>query len=323
MSKISRFKAALSKMLAVFGNVSTDKGVLAWDGDEDLKAGDAVYIEDQDGERTPAPDGDYATSDAKTIVVVDGKVSEIKDPEAQVAPAPEEPQTEMGRVSTDKGELLWEGDEDLAAGKEVYIEGEEGRVPAPDGEYATEDGKVIVVVEGKVSEIQDPDAEVAARKSAFARVKTAFEESFDEKMKAIIAAIIALRGDDADWYLYTAGENFAVVSVWGEDGDHYFRYNITWNEDGTAHAEGGEEVKMMFVPVDYKDPFAEGGEVDELRKDNAELRSQVEVITRKMEEMSRTPVAKPAHAEVKASAETGKTGNKGLDRLARYVDAGK
>ena len=77
MSKISRFKAALSKMLAVFGNVSTDKGVLAWDGDEDLKAGDSIYIEDQDGNRTPAPDGEYVTSDAKTIVVADGKVAEI------------------------------------------------------------------------------------------------------------------------------------------------------------------------------------------------------------------------------------------------------
>ena len=93
MSKINRFKAALAKLLAAFGNVSTDKGVLAWDGDEDLKEGDAVYIEDQEGNREVAPDGDYVTSDAKTVVVVDGKVSEIKDPDAEVAteePAQEE-----------------------------------------------------------------------------------------------------------------------------------------------------------------------------------------------------------------------------------------
>ena len=92
MSKINRFKAALAKLLAAFGNVSTDKGILAWDGDEDLKEGDAVYIEDADGNRETAPDGDYVTSDAKTVVVVDGKVSEIKDPEAEVAP--EEPAQE-------------------------------------------------------------------------------------------------------------------------------------------------------------------------------------------------------------------------------------
>ena len=159
MSKINRFKAALTKLLAVFGNVSTDKGVLAWDGEEDLKAGDAVYIEDEEGNRTPAEDGDYVTSDAKTIVVEDGKVAEIKDPEAEVAPEePAEPaEVEMGSIATDNGELSWEGEEDLKEGDEVFIEG----APAPDGEYKTEDGKTIVVVEGKVAEIRDPEAEVA------------------------------------------------------------------------------------------------------------------------------------------------------------------
>ena len=167
MSKINRFKAALAKLLAVFGNVTTDKGVLAWDGDEDLKEGDAVFIEDQEGNRTDAPDGDYITSDNKTIVVVDGKVSEIRDPEAEVAPeeAPaneeEEVAVKHGRIATDKGELIWEGEEDLKAGDAVFVEGEEGLAPAPDGEYKTEDGKTIVVAEGIVAEIRDPEAEVA------------------------------------------------------------------------------------------------------------------------------------------------------------------
>ena len=165
MSKINRFKATLAKLLAVFGNVTTDKGVLAWDGEEDLKAGDAVFIEDQEGNRETAPDGDYITSDNKTIVVVDGKVSEIRDQEAEVAPAEEpanEPEENFGRIATDKYELIWEGEEDLKEGDAVFIEeAEEGRVPAPDGEYKTEDGKTIVVVEGKVAEIRDPEAEVA------------------------------------------------------------------------------------------------------------------------------------------------------------------
>lgn len=164
MSKINRFKATLAKLLAVFGNVTTDKGVLAWDGEEDLKAGDAVFIEDQEGNRETAPDGDYITSDNKTIVVVDGKVSEIRDPEAEVAPAEEpanEPEENFGRKATDNGEIIWEGEEDLKEGDAVFVEGEDGLVPAPDGEYKTEDGKTIVVVEGKVAEIRDPEAEVA------------------------------------------------------------------------------------------------------------------------------------------------------------------
>ena len=167
MSKIKRFKAALARLLAEFGNISTDKGVLAWDGDEDLKEGDAVYIEDADGNRETAPDGDYVTTDAKTVVVADGKVAEIRDPEAEVAPEPaveeaeKEPEQTFGRIATDNGELVWEGEGDLAEGAAVFVEGEEGLTPAPDGEYKTEDGKTIVVVEGRVAEIRDPEAEVA------------------------------------------------------------------------------------------------------------------------------------------------------------------
>lgn len=97
MSKVNRLKAAIAKLLEselateyTFGSVTTDKGVLHWGGDEDLKADDAVTIEDENGERTPAPDGDYTTADNKVVVVVDGKVAEIKDPEAEVAPEGEE-----------------------------------------------------------------------------------------------------------------------------------------------------------------------------------------------------------------------------------------
>ena len=157
MSKLSKLKEALAKALAEFGNVTTDKGILAWDGDDDLKAGDPVYIEDAEGNRTPAEDGDYRTDDNKIIVVVDGKVAEIKDPEAEVAPVAEE----MGKVSTDKGDLLWEGEEDLKEGDSVYVEKDGENVPAEDGDYTTEDGKVIKVAEGKVESITDTEAEVA------------------------------------------------------------------------------------------------------------------------------------------------------------------
>lgn len=86
MSKLSQIRAGLAALLARFGRVTTDKGVLQWDGDEDLKAGDRVYVDNEDGSRKEAEDGEYVTADNKTIVVVDGAVSEIRDPEAEVAP---------------------------------------------------------------------------------------------------------------------------------------------------------------------------------------------------------------------------------------------
>ena len=313
MSKITRFKAALAKLLAAFGNVSTDKGVLAWDGDEDLEAGDAVYIEDQEGNRETAPDGDYVTSDAKTIVVVDGKVSEIKDPEAEVSTT----EGEFGSKATDKGTLRWEGEEDLKAGDEVFTEDEEGnRTPAADGDYKTEDGKVIVVVDGKVSEIKDDEAEVATedeeRAQRYSRVRAAFEESYDEKTRRIIDALGAEIGHD-DWYLRTAGDDFAIIAEWDEEWvDHFFRYSVAWNEDGTANVADRTEVKEMFVPIDYEDPF---------EKEVEELRSQVETLTAKVAKMSKTPKAKPAHEEVKTDPQTyRKTGNKGLDRIAALME---
>lgn len=224
MSKINKIKAMLAKLLASLASVTTDKGVLEWDGEEDLKAGDAVFVVGQDGEREAAADGDYITDDGKKIVVVDGKVSEIVDQEAEVAPEPEaeEAPVEMASKATDKGELFWEGDEDLKAGDEVFVETEGERQPAPDGEYATEDGKVIVVVDGKVAEIKDPEAEVAP-------------------------------------------------------------------------AEEPEEV--------------------------AELRRQVAALKKELAELKAKPMAQPAHEEVKASSVPGKTGIKGLDRLAAIMSA--
>ena len=94
MSKLARFREALSKIMMECGNVTTNQGILYWESDEDLKQGDEVFVEDEEGNRTPASDGDYTTSDAKVIVVVDGKVAEIKDAEAEVAPQEEAPAEE-------------------------------------------------------------------------------------------------------------------------------------------------------------------------------------------------------------------------------------
>lgn len=323
MSKLSRFKAALAKMLQEFGNVTTDKGILAWDGDEDLKEGDAVYIEDADGNRTTAEDGEYVTGDNKVIVVVDGKVAEIKDTEAEVAP--EEPEGEnFAEVNTDKGSLIYEGEEDLKAGDSVFVKDEEGNnVPAPDGDYTTEDGKVIKVVEGKVSEIVDDKAEVAEdevkarRKSRFEKIRQAFVESFEEKMRLINEAIAAVIGDDKEWYVIDAGEDFAVADVFDYEAyeDHYYRYAISWNEDGTsATASDPQEVKRMFVPIDMESPFAKGNEeeMNSLKAENASLKAEVA----KLQKMS---AAKPAHDEIQNAAP--KTGKKGLDRIAELMSA--
>ena len=94
MTKLSKIKEMLKSILVEFGEVSTDKGVIVFDGDE-LEQGMAVHGIDEEGNEVQLEDGEYRTEDAKIIVVADGKVAEIRDDEAEVAtdePAAEEPQ---------------------------------------------------------------------------------------------------------------------------------------------------------------------------------------------------------------------------------------
>lgn len=101
MSKLEKFKEALSKILMECGSVTTDQGIIYWESDEDLKEGDEVFVEDAEGNRTPAPSGDYTTEDGKVVVVVEGKVAEIKDAEAEVAPIEEPVEEEVEGADED------------------------------------------------------------------------------------------------------------------------------------------------------------------------------------------------------------------------------
>lgn len=68
--------------------------------------------------------------------------------------------TQFGSVVSAEGQqIIWDQDGELAEGYDVYMEqedenGELQYVPVPDGEYRVED-KVIVIVDGKVSEIRE------------------------------------------------------------------------------------------------------------------------------------------------------------------------
>lgn len=65
-----------------------------------------------------------------------------------------------GSVETDKGTLYWVGEADLQIGDELFYNTEnEEAVKVEDGEYKLEDGTVIVVTDGLVSEIREADGE--------------------------------------------------------------------------------------------------------------------------------------------------------------------
>ena len=91
VGKLFKAIADIVKNYVEFGNITTDKAILYWDGEEDLKVGDKVYTEDADGNQAEVADGDYTTNDGNIYVIASGEVTEIKTVEAEPAPAAEEP----------------------------------------------------------------------------------------------------------------------------------------------------------------------------------------------------------------------------------------
>ena len=67
---------------------------------------------------------------------------------------------EMSAVKTDKGVLQYEAEE-LAVGVEVKIVNEDTSTSIPVGEYVLEDGRTLVIEDGKIKEIIEKADEVA------------------------------------------------------------------------------------------------------------------------------------------------------------------
>lgn len=87
MKITSKLKVALKSILSLaMGEVSTDKGILVWDGEGELAEGIEVFVKDANDEVVAAEDGDYTIEDGKIISVIEGRVASIADPAAEVAP---------------------------------------------------------------------------------------------------------------------------------------------------------------------------------------------------------------------------------------------
>jgi len=198
----------------------------------------------------------------------------------------------LAEIETDKAKLIIESE--LAEGVEVFVEKDDEIVPAEDGEYVAED-KIIVVADGKVSEIKDkddeeqepepepePEQELSA-KDRFNAVKEKFEASYQEIQNNIYSAL-----DKAGvWgYLVENSDNHAIVSVWEDDNsEHLYRYDLTIDENGEVALGERKEVRVEYVPVDEEpkeeiqpEEFANlQTKVAELEAELAEKQAQLEM----------------------------------------------
>ena len=135
-----------------------------------------IYVVTPEG-NLPAPDGDFEMVDGTKVSIKDGKVSAISyadevvveepavEAEAEVsveveATEEEKTEVEMAEATLVDGTIVSNEEVEFAVGQELYIVTEEGKSLAPDGEHETTDGKIIVVVEGKITEIKEKAEEV-------------------------------------------------------------------------------------------------------------------------------------------------------------------
>lgn len=113
--------------------------------------------------------------------------------------------TNFGEVVTDKGKLVWDGNEDLKEGMDVFVENPEADdleyEIANAGNYTTEDGKIITVNgEGKVEKIEDPNAEVAEEAPAEMAEEPTVENPTNEGEETDTEAIVELRKEVNELY---------------------------------------------------------------------------------------------------------------------------
>lgn len=244
MSKLNSIKASLAEALLALAKVTTNKGILSYDGDE-LEVGIAVYIVDEEGNESKPEDGDYET-DTQVIKVEDGRITEIN--EIEKVDEPGEPQEE---------------------------------------------------VEASAEPAEGPEAEVEAQKEvpAARAIGLAFEATYDEKYRAIAAAVAGL---GFDGYVVEAADSYCVICTWNEElgsYDKHYRFDISWEGD-EAHLSNMIEVVEEYVPV------------DENRSEIIEnLRSEVETLKSQLAE----PAAKPA--EIQFREAQGLTGDKKYDKI--------
>lgn len=242
---------------------------------------------------------------------------------------------EFGSIDTNQGTLEYEGA--LEVGTEVTINDE----VAPDGEYET-DTQIIVVGDGKITEIRDkeveepaeePDTKVEA-KSLFRRMAEKFSESYEEKESKIIDAIKAL-GIEYPW-LYEAGDDYAIVVVYDADyNEKYWKYAISWDEEGNAVIGDAEEVVREFVPAEEEktveevemaeeEPAATEEPANEEPAEERDLAAEIDALKAELDELKATvnelknePANTPISESFQAIVENKATGNAKFDKALK------
>ena len=102
-------------------------------------------------------------------------------------------QKQMAMAVLADGTEIYSPDAEFGIGSEIFVMDAEGNpTPAPDGEHETAEGKILVVVEGKISEVKDkpmeeePSVEVEIQKEEQSSFDGVSREEFENTISKLI-----------------------------------------------------------------------------------------------------------------------------------------
>ena len=230
--------------------------------------------------------------------------------------------------------IYWEGE--LAEGVALYVLDEEGNeVACPDGEVIIEDKK-IVVADGKVSTIEtvaaeEPKTEEPAptemkndvpndKANKFSAVVDFYSMSYDERWQLIYKAAEELYSDEF-LYVEDAGDDYAVICLYGEDDTKLYKYSVTWDND-VPTLSNPVEVKRGYIPVNENaEPITEPAtEPAQTPVPNDEQMAELEALRTEVEEL-RAKLAQPAKMSEQKRLEEMESNENPTDKYAAIAAA--
>ena len=155
------------KMLAKFETHTTVEGLVITTEDG-LNIDSEVFVENEDGELTPIADGEY-TVENEVIVVVGGKIVEIKQTEINEETTTEEPETITEEMQSEETEETTEQTEQTLEEEET-----------------TETNTEVEELKAKIAELEAEKAELEAKIADLeAKLSEPIEEPIEEVFKAV------------------------------------------------------------------------------------------------------------------------------------------
>ena len=184
-----------------------------------------------------------------------------------------------------------------ADGKDLMVDGE--YEPAPSGEYDTGE-KVIVVEAGRITEIREKEPEPEdLRKQSFNALREHFSQTYEERIRKIVAAIIALGYSDYG-YVVEASDEHAVWAYWDDatQEEKFVSFSLVWADEEVT-ASDPVEVVPTFKAKDAPDPAATAATADmeSVKAENAELKATVEQLKAENAELKAKAALPPADDE--------------------------